>query len=54
MELIGACPSCVGSMENPKQSNVTWLLGLFILLTYIPFYFIYRIIIKNRHANQKQ
>jgi hypothetical protein len=47
-----ACPSCAGSMNNPKEKYIVYILGGFILLTYIPFYLIYRTIIKHRHADQ--
>lgn len=53
-ETIVACPSCVGSMDDPKSGNIVPILGGFILLTYIPFYMIYKTIIKNRNFNQQQ
>lgn len=46
-----ACPGCAGSMNNPKDGTLVWILCGFIILTYIPFYIIYRTIIKNRHLN---
>lgn len=46
-----ACPGCAGSMEDPKNNYIVAALCIFILLTYIPFYLIYRTIIKNRHLN---
>jgi hypothetical protein len=46
-----ACPGCAGSMDDPLAGNVVYILGVFILLTYIPFYLIYRTIIKHRNAN---
>jgi len=46
-----ACPGCAGSMDDPLAGNVVYVLGIFILLTYIPFYLIYRTIIKHRNAN---
>lgn len=49
--LVYACPGCAGSMNNPKDGTLVWILCGFILLTYIPFYIIYRTIIKNRHLN---
>lgn len=45
-----ACPMCAGSNNGNDQYLVYILMG-FILLTYIPFYFIYRTIIKNRNPN---
>lgn len=52
-EAAMACPSCVGSMDDPKSGNIVYILGGFILLTYIPFYLIYKTIIKNRHFNNQ-
>jgi hypothetical protein len=51
-ELIFACPGCAGSLNNPYDKNVIIILGIFILLTYVPFYLIWRLIIKNRNLNQ--
>lgn len=51
-ELAMACPSCMGSMDDPKSGNLVYILGGFILLTYIPFYLIYKTIIKNRNFNE--
>lgn len=47
-----SCPSCMGSVNDPKSGNIVWILGGFILLTYIPFYLIYKTIFKNRNINQ--
>ncbi len=51
-ELAMACPSCMGSMDDPKSGNLVYILSGFILLTYIPFYLIYKTIIKNRNFNE--
>lgn len=48
---ILACPGCAGSMNNPKDGILVWILCGFIILIYIPFYILYRTIIKNRHLN---
>lgn len=50
-EKLLACPGCSASMDNPKEIYKVIIIGVFILLTYIPFYFIYSIIIKNRNIN---
>ncbi len=50
--LVSACPGCAGSMNNPKDSMLVWILCGFIVLIYIPFYILYRTIIKNRHLNE--
>ncbi|MCR9203448.1 MAG: hypothetical protein NXH75_02655 [Halobacteriovoraceae bacterium] len=52
-ELALACPGCVGSMGNEKMGNIVPILAGFIVLTYIPFYLIYKTIIKNRNFNQQ-
>lgn len=46
-----ACPGCVGSMDDPKMGNIVPILAGFIVLTYIPFYLIYKTIIKNKNFN---
>jgi hypothetical protein len=53
VEVSMACPGCAGSMDDPYKGNIVYILGGFILLTYIPFYLIYRTIIKNKNFNQK-
>ena len=50
---IMACPGCVGSMENSKQSNLVPILCIFVVLTYVPFYLIYKTIIKHRDLNKE-
>jgi len=42
----------MGSVNDPKSGNIVWILGGFIVLTYIPFYLIYKTIFKNRNINQ--
>lgn len=49
---IMACPGCAGSMENSKQANLVPILIVFIALTYVPFYLIYKMIIKHRNFHQ--
>lgn len=53
LEMVMACPSCMGSMDDPKSGNLVYILGGFIVLTYIPFYLIYKTIIKNRNFNEQ-
>jgi len=45
-----ACPMCAGSKSNPGSEYLVYILMGFIVLTYIPFFFIYRTIIKNRNS----
>jgi len=47
---LRACPGCAGSMENPNDAYLVYILSGFIIFTYIPFYFIYRIIKKYKDA----
>lgn len=46
-----ACPMCAGAKGNEGSQYLVYILMGFVLLTYIPFYFIYRTIIKNRNPN---
>lgn len=43
-----ACPYCAGSTQGGKDSNVTLILALFVVSTYIPYYIIFRLIKKHR------
>lgn len=43
-----ACPGCAGSMDNPADTNLVYILMGFIGITYIPFYIIYKTIYKHR------
>ncbi len=53
LESAMACPGCAGSMNNPKDKYLVYILMGFIALCYIPFYFIYRLIIKHRNFNEQ-
>ncbi|MBH48124.1 MAG: hypothetical protein CME71_08135 [Halobacteriovorax sp.] len=46
-----ACPMCAGSKTSEADQNLVYILMIFIALIYIPFFIIYRTIIKNRHPN---
>jgi|GEM_PF-4464600 hypothetical protein len=50
-EIAQACPACAGSLTNPKDRYLVYILGVFVLLTYIPMYFLYRMIRKNKDLN---
>jgi hypothetical protein len=52
--IVMACPACAGSLTNESDKYIVIALGVFILLTYIPFYILYSTIIKNRNANSEQ
>lgn len=45
-----ACPGCIGS--NPRDQYLVYILGVFILLTYIPIFYLFRIIKKHRHFRE--
>ncbi len=49
-EFAQACPLCAGSSDNPRDGYIVYILMGFIALTYIPFYILYRTIIKNRNS----
>jgi hypothetical protein len=53
LESVNACPGCAGSMNNPKDKYLVYILMGFIALCYIPFYIIYRTIIKHRNFNEQ-
>lgn len=48
-----ACPYCVGSTQDGKDSNTTLVLGIFILAIYIPYVIIYRLIKKHNAFREK-
>jgi hypothetical protein len=43
---VMACPFCAGMIVGSKDDNTVYFLGAFVLFTYIPGYFIYRLIKK--------
>ena len=51
---LWACPMCSGSASNPGDQYLVYILAGFILLTYIPFYILYRMVYKNRKANENE
>ena len=53
IDLAHACPGCAGSMDNPKDMYLVYILMGFVLLTSIPFAIMYRMIIKNRRVNEQ-
>lgn len=46
-----ACPGCVGSGGETRDLYVVYVIMGFIALVYIPFFLLYRTIIKNRGAH---
>jgi len=54
VENAWACPGCAGSMDkNGSYAKLVYILGGFILLTYLPFSILYGMIIKNRNFNKQ-
>ncbi len=52
-----ACPGCAGGVNDNKSYNTILILSVFIVLTYIPFYLMYRITKKydvNKDASLKK
>lgn len=45
-----ACPGCMGG-DGKTDLYIVYAIMIFILLIYIPFFLIYRTIIKNRNAH---
>lgn len=50
-QALMACPMCAGSATNPGDQYIVYILSGFVLLTYIPFFLLYRMVIKNRNLN---
>ncbi|TNF31004.1 MAG: hypothetical protein EP319_03340 [Deltaproteobacteria bacterium] len=48
LDVLHACPGCAGSMGSKRDSYTVYILMVFIGLTYIPFFVLYRTIIKHR------
>ncbi len=49
-DYVFACPGCAGSMDNPKDGRLVWILVTFIGLIYIPFFILYKTIYKHRKS----
>ncbi|MDA9189454.1 hypothetical protein N9O57_00590 [bacterium] len=43
-----ACPACVNSMGSEKELYVVYVLGIFILLCWLPMWILWRTILKYR------
>ena len=48
---VFACPMCAGT-DTGKDRYTVWILGAFVLLTYIPFTIIYRLTKKSKEADR--
>lgn len=51
-DVLLACPACAGSLSNPRDKYMVYVLGIFVLFTYIPMYYLYRMIKKHNKTNQ--
>jgi len=47
-----ACPYCSGASDNKSDVRTTIVIFVFIALTYIPYYLIFRKIWQYRNSNQ--
>ena len=45
---VWACPTCAGSANNDADNNTVIILGVFIILSYIPGYLVFRLINKYK------
>lgn len=58
-DFLLACPNCAGA-DNAKDKYTVFVLGIFILLIYIPFYILFRMaskmdpknVLKNKEESQ--
>ena len=48
-----ACPACVGAVQGSEDDYTAYILIGFIAFTYVPGYFIYRIIKKAKKVEKK-
>lgn len=44
-QILLACPNCAGS-ENASDKYTVYILGIFVLLIYIPFYLLFKLAFK--------
>ncbi|MGZ3807426.1 MAG: hypothetical protein ACXVCE_05020 [Bacteriovorax sp.] len=47
-----ACPMCSG--QDPKDKYYLYVIGVFILLIYIPMFYMFKTFIKLRNINNNQ
>jgi hypothetical protein len=52
--LVLACPGCVGTSKNTGSDYTTYILGVFILFTYFPLYYLFKTIIKYKDINGRK
>ena len=52
--LVLACPGCVGTGKGADQDKTVYILGVFILFTYVPIYYLFKMIIKYKDINGKR
>ena len=49
---VMACPACVGAVQGSEDDYTAYILMGFIAFTYVPGYFIYRIIKKAKKVEK--
>jgi len=45
-----ACPMCVG--DNPNDKYYLWVIGGFVLLIYIPMFYLFKTLMKHNDINK--
>lgn len=45
-----ACPMCVG--DNPNDKYYLWVIGVFVLLIYIPMFYLFKTLMKHKDINK--
>lgn len=44
-----ACPMCSG--QDPRDKNYIYIVGIFILLIYVPMFYLYKTVMKYKNIN---
>jgi len=44
-----ACPTCSG--QDPRDKYYIYIVGIFILLIYVPMFYLYKTVIKYKNIN---
>ena len=52
LDIVYACPGCAGSTDNKADNYTVYVLIGFILIIYVPFYFLFKTIFKYRNINR--
>lgn len=46
-----ACPMCSG--QDPRDKFYVYIIGVFILLIYIPMFYLYKTVMKHKNVNNQ-